>query len=139
MGRIRDEELLTLLEQNARAPATQLAKEIGVTETAVRKRIQKLEGQGIITQHTIRISPKKSNYTIVFIGVDTKPESYMRVTNELMNQQAVKRMYSMSGDHQLQLECWFNNREELVEFTQGLEQDEHVLRVCPGIIQEQIK
>lgn len=139
MGRIKDEELILLLEQNARTPATKLAEQLGVTETAVRKRIQKLEEQQIITQHTIRISPKKSNFHIVFVGVDTKPETYMRVSQTLLTRNEVKRMYATSGDHHLQLECWFENKESFNNFIQELEKNPDTRKVCPGIIQEQLK
>lgn len=139
MVRITDAQIIRLLEEDSRMPASHMAKELGVTETAIRKRIQKLRENGIITHHTIRISPRKSDLLIVFVGIDTKAESYMAIGRELKEKPFVKRMYATSGDHQLQLECWFKSNEEFHSEIEELENNPCITKVCPGVVQEQIK
>ena len=51
--RIVDEELLDLLEENARMKFVDLADRLGVTETAVRKRMRKMVENGVIKKFTI--------------------------------------------------------------------------------------
>lgn len=139
MVRITDMQIIDLLEKDARTPASHIAEELGVTETAIRKRMSRLQEKGIITQYTIRLSPRKSDYLIVFVGVDTKAESYMKISNELKEKDYVKRMYATSGDHHLQLECWFENNEEFNETLSKLSEHPGITKVCPGVVQEQLK
>ena len=51
--RIVDEELLDLLQLNARMKFVDLADRLGVTETAVRKRMRKMVENGVIKKFTI--------------------------------------------------------------------------------------
>lgn len=46
-----DHRLLTLLQANARRSATALAKELGLSRTAVQARIVRLEREGVITAY----------------------------------------------------------------------------------------
>ncbi len=139
MVRITDKQIVDVLEKDARSPASHIAAQLGVTETAVRKRIAKLQENGIITQYTIRLSPRKSDVLIVFVGIDTKAESYMRISRELKEKHYVKRMYSTSGDHHLQLECWFSGNDEFHQSLHELEENPNITKVCPGVVQEQLK
>ena len=139
MVRITDMQIIDLLERDARTPASHIAEELGVTETAIRKRMAKLQEKKIVTQHTIRVSPRKSDFLIVFVGIYTKAESYRKISNELKEKSYVKRMYSTSGDHHLQLECWFTSNEEFHESLHKHEKNPEITKICPGIAQEQIK
>lgn len=139
MVRITDDAVLEALEKNGRIPAAHIATKLGVTETAIRKRIAKLEEKGIIQKYTIHISPKKSAYTVVFIGIDTKPESYMKILDKVAKDEVVKKAYTTSGDHQIQLECWFLDQESFRNYVRNLEENPDIVKVCPGIVQEQVK
>ena len=56
MVRISNLELLRILKENSRIPFVKIAKIFGVSETAVRKRIRKLEKEGIIKKYTIEVN-----------------------------------------------------------------------------------
>lgn len=139
MVRISDENIIELLQKNGRTPAAHIAAKLGVTETAVRKRIKKLEDNGTITQYTIRTSPKKTGQTHVFIGVDSEPEHFMSTVKYCREQTTVTRAYTTSGDHTIQLECAFPDNDAFTNFIDELEARPGVKRVCPGIITDTIK
>lgn len=48
-----DEKLLSLLEANARKPVVALAKQVGLSRTAVQARLERLEDEGVIAGYTI--------------------------------------------------------------------------------------
>lgn len=139
MTRITDEQVLLELERNARTPAAHIAAKLGVTETAIRKRIKKLQDNGTILHYAIRTDPKKTGSTHTFIGVDTEPEHYLKTINYCKEQPAVIRGYATSGDHNIQLKCTFPNNQALQEFVEELEKQPGITKVCPGIITDTIK
>lgn len=53
MGRIHENKLLDLLEDDARMKFVELARLLGVTETAVRKKMRKMVDEGTIKKFTI--------------------------------------------------------------------------------------
>ncbi|MBN2477869.1 winged helix-turn-helix transcriptional regulator, partial [Candidatus Micrarchaeota archaeon] len=76
----KDEIILNILLKNSRTPATEIASVIGITETAVRKRIKKLEDTGIIKSYTAIVDPYFVGYSgVALVGVDTLPEKILPV------------------------------------------------------------
>ncbi len=140
MVRISDIKLIKLLMENSRRPYVELAKILGVTEAAVRKRIKRLEERGVIRRYTVEVDPKKLGYEAVgIIGFDTAPEHYLRIMEDLKKCEEVVKLYSTSGDHMLIAECWFKSSSELSDFVKKLEKTEGVKRVCPAIVLERLK
>ncbi|MCD6403186.1 MAG: Lrp/AsnC family transcriptional regulator [Candidatus Aenigmarchaeota archaeon] len=140
MVRISNLELIECLEKNARESFTNLAKKFGVSETAIRKRIRKLESLGVIKRYTVEVDAKKLGFEIdSLIGVDTTPEDYLNVIKRLKQMEEVKKLYSSTGDHMLLAECWFKNSEELATFVEKIKNIEGVTKVCPAIVLERLK
>lgn len=140
MVRISDEDLVKILLENARKPYIEIARILGVTEAAVRKRVKKLEEKGVIRRYTVDVNPKKLGYAVqVFLGLDVTPEHYVRIMNQLKGKREVLELYSTSGDHMFIAECWFRSDEEFARFIEELEKTEGVTRVCPAIVLERLK
>ena len=71
-------KLLQLLRENSRASLTELAKKLGISNTAVKKRIEKLVKKGVIQGFTVKINPmlagKKKLLAIAHIPSMSYPE-----------------------------------------------------------------
>jgi len=140
MVRISNLELVKLLKKNSRASYVEMARHFGVSETAVRKRVRKLEGSGVIKRYTIDADPKKIGFEVdALIGIDAKPEKYIHVLEKLKPMKEVMTLCSSSGDHMLMVECWLENSRSLTKFVKALEKMEGVTKVCPAIIIEKMK
>jgi len=140
MVRISNIELLRILRENSRMPYLEIARILGVSETAVRKRVKRLLEEGVIRRFTVEIDPKKVGYQVVaMIGLDTKPEALISVLEMLKELENVQNLYSSSGDHMIMMECWFKDYSELSRFIKSLEGIEGITRICPAIILEKIK
>ncbi|MHA1330019.1 MAG: Lrp/AsnC family transcriptional regulator [Candidatus Hodarchaeales archaeon] len=136
-----DSDLLTLLFENAKTSYVELARQLKVTETAVRKRVHKLVRKGIIKRYTIEVDREKLGYELAaFIGLDTEPEKYFSVQKKLRNKRSleVKQLFTTSGDHMLMIEGWFRDNQHLTAFIEDLETWPGVTKVCPAIIHQQI-
>lgn len=140
MVRISNIDIIKILQENSRIPYLEIAKMLGVSETAIRKRIRKLEEEGVIRKYTVEVDHKKLGFEInALIGVDTKPENYLTTLETLKNMEEVKSLYSASGDHMILIEGWFQNSKQLTEFCRKLQEINGVTRICPAIILEKIK
>lgn len=140
MVRISNEELVSYLMENSRTSYVELARRLKVSDTAVRKKIAKLEKTGVIRKYSIEVDQKKLGYEINAVtGVDTDPEKYISVINEIKQMPQVKRLYSSSGDHMIMAEGWFRNNQDLTDWIQEVESIHGVKKTCPAIIHEKIK
>ncbi len=140
MVRISNFELIKELMKNSRIKYTELAKRFNVSEAAIRKRIKQLENEEIIKSYTIVVDHKKLGFQIdTLIGIDTKPEDYVRVIEMLNNDENVLELYSTSGDHMIMIRMWFKNYNELSEYIKKLENDKRITRVCPATVVERLK
>lgn len=129
-----------MLRDNARMPFMRIAKALGVSEAAVRKKVKKLEKSGAIRKYTIDVDPKKIGFEVdVLIGLDTKPEHLITALEELKEMREVVSLYTSSGDHMILIECWLKSSKDLVEFVRKLRSIEGVTKVCPAIIFDKIK
>ncbi|HID91211.1 TPA: AsnC family transcriptional regulator, partial [Candidatus Bathyarchaeota archaeon] len=66
-----DERILRLLKENARMPYVKLAKKVGLSEGAVRRRIEKLIRGGVVEKFTI--VTRRVGYVSAFVLVRTDP------------------------------------------------------------------
>ena len=140
MVRISDIKLIKILLTNSRLPYTKIADELGVTEAAIRKRIKKLESQGVIKKYTIYVDPKAMGYNYdVLIGLDTTPEKFISILNILKEDEKVIELYTSTGDHMILIRTWLKDSKELDSYIKYLESMEGVTKVCPAIIIERIK
>ena len=140
MVRISNLKILNILEKNSRIPFVKIAKKLGVTDTAIRKRVEKMEERGVIRSYTLEVDPRKLGFQVnALIGIDTEPEYYISMIEKLKRLEKVRNLYSSTGDHMIMMKCWFKTSEELTEFIKKLESTQGVTRVCPAIILERVK
>ncbi|MEM1517523.1 MAG: Lrp/AsnC family transcriptional regulator [Nitrososphaerota archaeon] len=140
MVRITNHDLIKLLREDARRSYTELAGVFGVSEAAVRKRIRKLEEEGVIKKYTVVVDLRKLGYNVhVLIGIDASPEKFLYIVDELKKIEEVINLYTSTGDHMMLAECWFKDSQELSEFVKKINKLDGVTRVCPAIILEKIK
>lgn len=100
-----EEEILSVLEDDAKASYGEIADRAGVSKPTVRKYIDKLESEGVIVGYSADIDPKKlASQSIALVGVNVESERYVEVTEALKDLDAVESLYTSSGDHTLMAE-----------------------------------
>ncbi|MHA1592493.1 MAG: Lrp/AsnC family transcriptional regulator [Candidatus Heimdallarchaeaceae archaeon] len=128
------------LLSNGRKSFVDIAYELNVTETAIRRRVKKMEDEGIITKYSVEINPRELGFGVkALIGIDTTPQRYLAVIQNLKKNDKIVKLYSSSGDHMIMMECWFEDDEKLTEFLEHLEEINGVIDICPTIITDLIK
>jgi len=98
-----DLRILTLLLRDGRAPASQLAEQVGLSRPAVAGRIEKLERQGVIRGTTVVVDPSSVGRQITaFVAARagtsrTEPKA-MKAFQALMKSDEVVEAHTVAGD-----------------------------------------
>ncbi len=90
-----DEKIIEMLKKDSRTTNGTIAKEIKLTEGAVRHRIQKLVAQGTIAKFTIDVSTKNNVYGLVMLKAVKSVKDMMK---DLSQSGIAKESYEISGD-----------------------------------------
>ncbi|OYT59024.1 MAG: AsnC family transcriptional regulator [Desulfurococcales archaeon ex4484_217_1] len=93
-----DREIIEVLKRNSRTPYTTIAKKLGLSEAAVRKRVSKLLKQGVIKRFTIEYALQNEIKAVVL--VKTSPQvPVFKISKEIANLQGVDHVYEITGEH----------------------------------------
>ena len=134
-------KILNILMKDGRKPYTEIAKELGTSESSIRKRVRKMEEEGIIKGYKVEVEPSKIGYGVVALtGFDTNPEDFLTVANKLCEFDEIKKVWTSTGDHMIMTEIWARDGRELSEILfNKVGKIEGIKKVCPAIILEQLK
>lgn len=94
-----DEQILSILQQNARTPNAEIARYIGMTASAIFERIKKLEKQGIIMGYEVRLCPDKIGLSLLaFVLISLNEISKMHMTGkEIAQIPGVQEVHYIAG------------------------------------------
>jgi len=136
-----EEQILSVLEEDAQASYAEIADRAGVSKPTVRKYIQKLEEEGVIVGYSADVDPKKlSGQSIAIVGVDVESEHYVEVTRELKELPEIESLYTSSGDHTLMAEIRAGDGDELGDvINEKIKSIEGVSAALPSFLQERLK
>lgn len=100
-----EEQILGILEDDAKASYAEIAERAGVSKPTVRKYVNQLEEEGVIVGYSADVDPNKlSGQSIALVGIDVASERYVEATRTLKDLDEVKALYTSSGDHMLMAE-----------------------------------
>lgn len=110
--------IINALEQNSRATASQISKEVNMSVPAVAERIRKLEESGIIEQFTIRLNRKMMGLrlmAVIFVNIDYNRniDSFRNGVAELSE---VIECHHMAGEYDYLLKVLVEDTEALEDF-----------------------
>jgi len=108
--------LIAELAKDARQSSAELSRKLKVSETTVRRRIQHLEKDGIIT-FTATLNPSKLGYSIIaIIALEVELGKIDKVSESLANCPNVRYVSLCTGNHDLFIGTWFHSSGELTKF-----------------------
>lgn len=111
-----DLSLIDELTRDARQSSAELSRKLKVSETTVRRRIQHLEEQGIITFTTV-LSPSKLGYNIIaIIALEVELGQIDKISESLASCPNVRYVSLCTGNHDLFIGAWFHSSSELTQF-----------------------
>lgn len=123
-GRVLDDldetdiAILRTLQEQGRKPNAQIARELGVSEPTVRKRIDRMFQDQIIKVVAV-LNPRKTGYaTDVLIGIRVEPGKMLDVGRALSDLDQCVYLGYTTGGYDILVEMLFRDDEALFDFLQ---------------------
>ena len=112
-----DEQIIMILQQNARTPLKAMAEQIYLSSPAVASRIERLEREGIIKGYHASIDWEKLGYHITaFINIEVEPVQKKDFYPYVENCSNVIECSCVTGQYSMLLKVRFHTTEELDSF-----------------------
>ena len=136
----KDLVILVELAKNSRVPATRIARILGISDVAVKKRLAKLEKEGVIRGYNIVIDPRKLGFkAIAQVGVNVDSDRILEVAQRLASREDVVFVAVTSGDHDIMAEVWAEDSSDMQRKLQEIREIPGVRNIFPAIILDVIK
>jgi Lrp/AsnC family transcriptional regulator, regulator for asnA, asnC and gidA len=96
----RDDQIIRILQSNSRKPFVEIADEIRLSESAVRRRVKNLIDSGIIKRFTVELEASKKTSAITLISVSSTADTSV-VSSNLMKLNGVEIIYEITGQYDI--------------------------------------
>jgi len=95
-----DAKLLSLLKQNSRATLGEIATQLGISKTAVKKRLERLVQQRVIKRFTIEYSLTDEVKVLILVKV-MPGHNVPEVAEKIYNMKMAESIYEVTGDYDI--------------------------------------
>lgn len=135
-----DKKILDLLSQNVRIPISQIAREVGLTENAIKYRIKRLEDDYYIKKYTLLLNPDRfgKNLTSMFF-INATPEKLTEVVAKLKESPQLTNVYITTGHYPIFAIGYFQDNQDLNDFVKNKLSDIKIREVEIATVLEKAK
>jgi DNA-binding Lrp family transcriptional regulator len=91
-----DEKIIRILKNDSRKSFVEIANDIGMSESAVRRRVKNLQDIGVIKKFTIDLGPSNKTSAITLISVSSTADT-SNVSKRLLGLKGVEVVYEITG------------------------------------------
>jgi len=111
-----ERQIIYLLQEDGRASFADMARQIGVAEGTVRRKLNRLVEEGMIRIVAVTDPFRVGLEAPVFVSLKVQPGKVPAVAARLAEMPNVRYVAATAGDHGLIAECLFVSREALSDF-----------------------
>ena len=112
-----DKKILQLLQNNARMPISQIAKEVNMSENGVKYRMESLEKKGIVKRYTVLVDPKTVGKQITAIfNIELEPRDIEKHIHSMVKIREFITIFQTTGEFSVIAIGLFDSHENLTEF-----------------------
>jgi len=95
-----DEKIIKILKNDSRKSFVEIANEIGMSESAVRRRVKNLQDIGVIKKFTIDMGNSNKTSAITLISVNSSADA-STVSNHLLSLKGIEVVYEITGQYDI--------------------------------------
>jgi len=95
-----DEKIIRILQVDSRMAFVEIATQIGLSESAVRRRVKNLVDSGLIKRFTIELGASDKTSAITLISVSSAADT-SAVSGRLMKLTGVEVVYEITGQYDI--------------------------------------
>ena len=121
-----DEKIIGYLKEDARESFVDIGKKLKLSESAVRRRVKNLVGNGTIKKFTLELGEENATSAIVLVSVDSATDT-SKVSLKLAKLEGVKTVYEITGQYDITTIISASNISEINTSIDAL-------RKIPGVI-----
>jgi len=121
-----DEKIIGYLKEDSRESFVDIGKKLKLSESAVRRRVKNLIGNGTIKKFTLEIGEENSTSAIVLVSVDSATET-SKVSLKLAKLDGVKTVYEITGQYDI---TTIMSASSIAEINNSID----ALRKIPGVV-----
>jgi DNA-binding Lrp family transcriptional regulator len=130
----KDKCILEMLIADSRRPYREIAEEVGLSESTVRKRVIKLQEEGVIEKFTIKICREDERCIIAFITLIPRSQSELKdLLRETQVLPQCEEVYFLAGECGILVKVnvpEINELDAVIESFRGRSDVKGVERVC---------
>lgn len=138
-----DVTILTLLQENARMPLSDISNRLNLSLPAVSKRVSKLERNGIIKQYTAILDPEKFNKRLscfCFVILKNKTQGNDQVfRNFILSEPDIVECHCVTGEYEFVLKIVTESAKHLEDLLGRLRRETPVARTSSLIVLSAVK
>jgi DNA-binding Lrp family transcriptional regulator len=97
---VKDKEIIKLLKDDGRAGYVEIGKQVGLSEGAVRKRVQTLIDSGVIRKFTVKIGLMEGAEAIVLLATNPACPT-QEVSKKIQAIPNVDTLYEVTGEYDI--------------------------------------
>lgn len=140
----KDQEILQLVQENARLTAETIGQDVGLSPAAVQKRLQKLRASGVIEREIAVLNPAKLGRemtVIVEVVLERESRAHLDAFKRRMRKApAVQQCYYTTGEADFLLILTVADIKEYEAFTQEYFFDEsNISRFKTSVVMDRVK
>jgi len=114
-----DQKIVKMLSEDSRVSLQTIAKEVGLSISGTRRRIQSLMKSGVIRRYSIDVDPRKIGFSVVaFVAVEVDSRGTDHLVRELAKRHEVCEIHRITGDHSLLLKVRARDVDHLNRFVE---------------------
>jgi len=95
-----DAKIISILKGDSRKPFVEIANSIGMSESAVRRRVKNLQESGVINKFTVEMGPSNKTSAITLISVSSVADT-SAVSDQLLKLAGVETVYEITGQYDI--------------------------------------
>ena len=112
-----DQQIIDMLQDNGRRSYSEIAEAVKRTEVTIRRRVRRLENEGIIKRFTVVIDPLKIGRHIqAVVRVKAMMKEASEIAEKVKNFEEINEAYFLDGACGLMLKVTVNDLAELRQF-----------------------
>ena len=113
-----DHEILSILHKEARISMTELGKRVHLTSQAVKNRLDRLTGLGVVHHYTVNVNCPLYGYKTHALIKITPHSGFMKSLLDYLTQchSHINHCYQITGAQTLSIDSYFTDEDELQEF-----------------------
>lgn len=133
-----DMRIVHMLLKNAKISLAEIGKEIGISQPAARKRLEKLKKKGIVTGSTVTLNERRIGWERAILALVVSKSNYLKTVDSIKSTPMVTAVYTTTGPYTLAVEV-LGPVGIIKEVTKYISRIKGVKELCPLTFVEKIK